>query len=161
MIVSDAPSCSVTYDCHSDDSRGVIHNRNMIRVQATGIKGRTPTKIRVLFLPWDLWTESSRFRVGVRGGKMWPEWLEDWKNHPILVAKPVAKIYWQSKTFTSNCYWMLNKYNKPCSGTAHLSKNVNSAQVKVRNGKISPNLVTLDVAPVLFLSRATDQWPML
>jgi hypothetical protein len=23
-IVSDAPSCGVTYDCHSDDSRGVI-----------------------------------------------------------------------------------------------------------------------------------------
>jgi hypothetical protein len=25
MIVSDAPSCAVTYDCHSDDSRGVIY----------------------------------------------------------------------------------------------------------------------------------------
>ncbi len=34
--VSDAPSCGVTYDRHSDDSRGVIYNRNVFMVQVTG-----------------------------------------------------------------------------------------------------------------------------
>jgi hypothetical protein len=24
MIISDAPSCGITYNCHSDDSRGII-----------------------------------------------------------------------------------------------------------------------------------------
>ncbi len=35
MIVSDAPSCGVTYDCHSDDSSGFTYDRNMFIVQAT------------------------------------------------------------------------------------------------------------------------------
>ncbi len=35
MIMSDAPSCGVTYDCHSDDSSGVTYDRNMFIVQAT------------------------------------------------------------------------------------------------------------------------------
>jgi hypothetical protein len=30
-IVSDAPSCGVTYDCHSDDSRGIIYLHHMHR----------------------------------------------------------------------------------------------------------------------------------
>jgi hypothetical protein len=25
MIISGAPNCGITYDCHSDDSRGVIY----------------------------------------------------------------------------------------------------------------------------------------
>ncbi len=35
MIVSDAPSCGITYDHHSDDSSGIIYDRNMFIVQAT------------------------------------------------------------------------------------------------------------------------------
>ncbi len=35
MIVSDAPSCGVTYDRHSDDSRGIIYDRTMFMVQDT------------------------------------------------------------------------------------------------------------------------------
>ncbi len=35
MIISDAPSCNVTYNHHSDDSRGVIYTCNKFRVQAT------------------------------------------------------------------------------------------------------------------------------
>jgi hypothetical protein len=34
-IVSDAPSCGVTYNRHSDDSRGVIYNLNIFVIQAT------------------------------------------------------------------------------------------------------------------------------
>ncbi len=30
MIVSDAPSCGVTYNCHSDDSRGIIYAPRVI-----------------------------------------------------------------------------------------------------------------------------------
>jgi len=37
MIVSDAPYCGVTYNRHSDDSRGIIYDRNMFIVQATGV----------------------------------------------------------------------------------------------------------------------------
>ncbi len=33
--VSDSPSCVATYDCHSDDSRGVIDNLNIFIIQAT------------------------------------------------------------------------------------------------------------------------------
>ncbi len=36
--ISDAPSCGVTYDHHSDDSRGTIHDRNMFIVQATTVE---------------------------------------------------------------------------------------------------------------------------
>ncbi len=35
--VSDAPSCGVTYDCHPDDSRGVIYDRSIFIIQATGV----------------------------------------------------------------------------------------------------------------------------
>ncbi len=35
MIVSDAPSCGVTYHHHSDDSRGVIYDHNIFLIQAT------------------------------------------------------------------------------------------------------------------------------
>jgi hypothetical protein len=34
MMVSDATTWSITYDCHSDDSRGVIYNRNIFIIQA-------------------------------------------------------------------------------------------------------------------------------
>jgi hypothetical protein len=37
MFVSNALSCGITYDCHADDSGGVIYNCNMIIVQATGV----------------------------------------------------------------------------------------------------------------------------
>jgi hypothetical protein len=33
--VSDAPSCGVTYNRHSDNSRGAIYDRNIFIVQAT------------------------------------------------------------------------------------------------------------------------------
>jgi hypothetical protein len=33
-MVSNAPSCGVTYDRHSDDSSGVIYDRKMFIVQA-------------------------------------------------------------------------------------------------------------------------------
>jgi hypothetical protein len=36
MIVGDATAWSITYDRHSDDSRGVIYNRNTFIKQATG-----------------------------------------------------------------------------------------------------------------------------
>jgi hypothetical protein len=38
MILSDAPSCGVTYDCSSDDSRFIIYDRNMFIVVATDSK---------------------------------------------------------------------------------------------------------------------------
>ncbi len=33
--VSDAPSCGITYGHHSDDSRGVIYDRNIFIKQTT------------------------------------------------------------------------------------------------------------------------------
>jgi hypothetical protein len=33
MTASDAPSCGFTYDHHSDDSRGVIYDRNIFIIQ--------------------------------------------------------------------------------------------------------------------------------
>jgi hypothetical protein len=38
MIVSDATTWSITYDRHSDDSTGVICDRNVFIIQATGLK---------------------------------------------------------------------------------------------------------------------------
>jgi hypothetical protein len=35
--ISDAPSCCITYSCHSDDFRVVIYDRNIFIVQATGV----------------------------------------------------------------------------------------------------------------------------
>ncbi len=35
--ISDAPSCGVTYDCHLDDSRGVIYDSNIFIIHATGV----------------------------------------------------------------------------------------------------------------------------
>jgi hypothetical protein len=29
MVIRDYPSCGITYERHSDDSRGTIYNRNM------------------------------------------------------------------------------------------------------------------------------------
>ena len=37
-IIRDTPSCGVTYDCHSDDSRGIIYNHNIFIIQAAEIK---------------------------------------------------------------------------------------------------------------------------
>ncbi len=37
MIVNDAPSCGITYDCHSDDSRGIIYDSIMFIIQGTGV----------------------------------------------------------------------------------------------------------------------------
>ncbi len=36
MTLSDALSCGITYDRHSDDSRGVIYYRNIFQMLATG-----------------------------------------------------------------------------------------------------------------------------
>ncbi len=36
MIVSDATTWSITDDCHSNNSRGVIYNHNIFVIQATG-----------------------------------------------------------------------------------------------------------------------------
>ncbi len=50
MIVSDAPSSGITYNHHSDDSRGVIYDRNMFIVQATELKSFfTFVKIIIVF----------------------------------------------------------------------------------------------------------------
>jgi len=38
MTISDAPSWGVTYDCHSDDSRGVICNHKIFMIHATGFQ---------------------------------------------------------------------------------------------------------------------------
>jgi hypothetical protein len=50
-IVSDAPNCGVTYNHHSDDTRGVIYDCNMFIVQATGVfdLGR-PSHISLMFV---------------------------------------------------------------------------------------------------------------
>jgi hypothetical protein len=37
MITSDDPSCSVTCDRHSNDSRGIIYDHTMFIVQATKV----------------------------------------------------------------------------------------------------------------------------
>ncbi len=37
MTISGASSCGNTYDCHADDSRGVIYDRNIFNTQATGL----------------------------------------------------------------------------------------------------------------------------
>jgi hypothetical protein len=39
MTIRDAPSCGITYDRHSDDSRGVIYICNVYIIQATGVCG--------------------------------------------------------------------------------------------------------------------------
>ncbi len=36
MIVSDAPICDITYDCHSGNFRVVIYHHNIFIIQATG-----------------------------------------------------------------------------------------------------------------------------
>jgi hypothetical protein len=36
-IVSDATTWSVIYYCHSVDSRGVIYDSNIFKIQATGV----------------------------------------------------------------------------------------------------------------------------
>ena len=35
--VSDAPSCGITYDHYSDDTRGAIYDRNIFMIQVTGL----------------------------------------------------------------------------------------------------------------------------
>ncbi len=35
MTVSDAPSCGIICNCHSDESRGVIYSHNIFIVQGT------------------------------------------------------------------------------------------------------------------------------
>jgi hypothetical protein len=37
MLVSNFPSFGFTFDNHSDDSRGIIYDRNMFIVQPTGV----------------------------------------------------------------------------------------------------------------------------
>ncbi len=37
MIISDASTWSVTYDHHSDNSRGVIYDGNILIIQASGV----------------------------------------------------------------------------------------------------------------------------
>ncbi len=36
--MSDTPGSGITYDHHSDDSKGIIYDRNMFIVQATGVR---------------------------------------------------------------------------------------------------------------------------
>ncbi len=36
MVISDAPSCGITYDHHSDNSTGIIYDRNMFMVEVVG-----------------------------------------------------------------------------------------------------------------------------
>jgi len=35
IATSDTPSCGITDDCHSDDSRGVIYDCNILIIQAS------------------------------------------------------------------------------------------------------------------------------
>jgi hypothetical protein len=37
MIIGYVTTWSITYDCHSDDSKGVIYNHNNFILQATGL----------------------------------------------------------------------------------------------------------------------------
>ncbi len=37
MTLGGAPSCGITYDCHSDDSRDVIYIYNTFIIQATRV----------------------------------------------------------------------------------------------------------------------------
>jgi hypothetical protein len=37
MILSDAPNCGGTYDCHSDDARGIIYDLKMFMEQVVGV----------------------------------------------------------------------------------------------------------------------------
>ncbi len=48
-IVGDITTWSITYDCHSDNSRGVIYNNNIFIVQATYYA--TLVKIIIVFAP--------------------------------------------------------------------------------------------------------------
>jgi hypothetical protein len=36
MTISDAPSCGITYNCHSDDSRGINYDCNICIIKAKG-----------------------------------------------------------------------------------------------------------------------------
>ncbi len=47
-IMNDAPNCGITYDHHSDDSRGIICDLNMFIVQATDLT----TDLTAEFMPW-------------------------------------------------------------------------------------------------------------
>jgi hypothetical protein len=42
MIVSDAPSCGVTYHHHSDNSGGVIYDRNILIIQSKKVLYERP-----------------------------------------------------------------------------------------------------------------------
>jgi hypothetical protein len=45
MLVSDIPSCGITYNHHSDGSVGVIYNLNMFIIQATGNGTKVQAKL--------------------------------------------------------------------------------------------------------------------
>ncbi len=45
MIVSDIPSCGITYNHNSDDSVGIIYNLNMFIIKATGNDTKLKAKL--------------------------------------------------------------------------------------------------------------------
>jgi hypothetical protein len=44
MTVSDAPSCGITYDFHSDESRDVNYNHNILHMGSKSLKYLKPIK---------------------------------------------------------------------------------------------------------------------
>jgi hypothetical protein len=42
MTINGTPSCGITYNCHSGDSRDIIYNCNIFIIQATGVTSSTP-----------------------------------------------------------------------------------------------------------------------
>ncbi len=52
MNTNDATSCGMPYDCHSDNSRGVIYDRNIFIIQTTG------------------WNEVKKFSVTLTPGRL-------------------------------------------------------------------------------------------
>ncbi len=46
MMVGDATTWSVTNDHHSDTSRGVIYNRNIFIIRATGLTPLSKTRLK-------------------------------------------------------------------------------------------------------------------
>jgi hypothetical protein len=59
-IIGDATTWSITYDHHSDNSRGIIYNRNIIPIQATAFV----TKVK---LAWKCFQEQNTLAYRYRG----------------------------------------------------------------------------------------------
>ena len=70
-IACDATICGITYNCHSDDSRGVIYDRNMFMIQSTNVMATDPfLGKKVLMTSFlELSETSAQDGVYIRSGK--------------------------------------------------------------------------------------------